>query len=169
MRELLQMQWRSPPPQVSEPEATVDYSQLLPNGKEPAPGVIVGGQPTLDQLDEVAALGVKTAINLRTAGESEIGSADLEARGMAYVSIPIAGAEGLNADSAAAFTAALEEAERPVMVYCGSGNRVGGLFALKAYYHDGATVEEALALGKEYGLTRLEPAVREHLDSATRE
>lgn len=148
---------------AQETPAAVGFTDLLPNGLEPLPGVVVGGQPTRDQLDEAAARGLKTVINLRAEGESDIGRADVEARGMTYVALPIAGTQDLTAANAAALDAALAAAEQPVMVHCGSGNRVGALFALRAHYLDGAAAEEALAFGKEAGLTRLEGAVREVL------
>jgi uncharacterized protein (TIGR01244 family) len=152
-----------------EPEvAGIDPAQLLPNGAEPFAGLITGGQPTLEQLDAASAQGIKTVINLRTPGESEIGQADVEARGMTYVALPIA-SDGLTAENAAAFAAAIDAAERPAIVHCGSGNRVGALFALKAYYQDGADTDAAVELGNTAGLTRMEPAVREHLAGATRD
>ena len=162
-----------PEPEVSrepEPEAiaAADPALLLPNGAEPFPGLITGGQPTLEQLDAASAQGVKTVINLRMPGESEIGQADVEARGMAYVAVPI-GSDGLTRENSAAFAEAIEAAERPAIVHCGSGNRVGALFALRAFYDDGAEAEAALAVGRKAGLTRLEGAVQEHLAGATRD
>jgi len=148
---------------VPEPQAKVVFTDLLPNGVEPLPGVVAGGQPTREQLDQAAARGLKTVINLRTAGESDIGREDVEARGMKYVALPIIGTEGLTAENAAALDAALASAEQPVMVHCGSGNRVGALFALRAHYVEGATAEDALAFGEEAGMTRLKSAVEEIL------
>ncbi len=152
----------------AEPEAVVaalDPALLLPNGAEPFPGLVTGGQPTLEQLDAASALGIKTVINLRTPGESAIGQTEVEARGMTYVAVPI-GSDGLTRENSAAFAAAIEAAERPAIVHCGSGNRVGALFALRAFYEDGAQPDAALELGRTAGLTRLEGAVREHLASA---
>ncbi len=151
---------------TAEPQPLVGYTDLLPNGVEPLPGVVAGGQPTREQLDEAAARGLRTVINLRTQGESDIGRRQVEARGMAYVALPIAGAEGLTADNAAALQLALTAAEHPVMVHCGSGNRVGALFALRAHYFDGASAEEAMAFGREAGMTRLEGAVAKILSAA---
>ena len=50
----------------------------------------------------------------------------------------------------------------PVLVHCGSGNRVGALLALQKS-QEGADVEAAVAYGKEGGLTRLEEHVRKLL------
>ncbi len=85
---------------------------------------------------------------------------------MAYVDVPIEGAAGLSEDRAMQFADALAEAERPVVVHCGSGNRVGALFALKAYYVEGKSADEALQIGRDAGMTRLESAVSEHLMQA---
>lgn len=150
----------APAPEVA---AATDFTDLLPNGQEPMPGVTTGGQPTREQLAEAAARGLETVINLRGEGESDIGRADVEALGMTYVALPIAGTEDLTAANAAALDAALAEAEGPVMVHCGSGNRVGAMFALRAHFVEGADPEEALALGKAAGLTRLEGATRDAL------
>jgi len=83
--------------------------------------------------------------------------------GMTYVSIPIAGAADISEENARRLAEVLDVGADPVVVHCASGNRVGALFALKAYYVDGKTPEEALALGKAAGVTRLEPVVRQTL------
>ena len=165
--ETAQPETTQPEPDRSEPAPVVaiEPALLLPNGAEPFPGLITGGQPTLEQLEAASAAGIKTVINLRMPGESDIGEADVEARGMTYVSFPIA-SDDLSAEKAAAFAAAVEAAERPAIVHCGSGNRVGALFALKAYYEDGVDPEAAIALGRTAGLTRMEAPVREHLAGA---
>ena len=82
---------------------------------------------------------------------------------MAYVSIPVDGKAGLSEENAAALAEALETAERPLLLHCGSGNRVGALLALKAFQVDGKTAEESLEIGLAGGVTRLEPVVRELL------
>jgi hypothetical protein len=50
-----------------------------------------------------------------------------------------------------------------VALYCASGNRVGALLALAAARHEELPPEQALQLGLDAGLTRLEPALRERL------
>ena len=49
----------------------------------------------------------------------------------------------------------LAKAEGPVIAHCGSGNRVGALYALREHYVRGATPADALAFGKRAGLTAL--------------
>jgi uncharacterized protein (TIGR01244 family) len=139
-------------------------AELLPNGKVTEGGILTGGQPSQDQFGAAANNGIRTVINLRTEGETGNTDPDLvESLGLTYIVIPIGGADALNEENARRFATALDEAEAPVMVHCGSGNRVGALFALKAYYVDGLSAEEALVVGKEAGVTRLEPVLRQKL------
>lgn len=139
----------------------------IPNAKTPMKGVLTGGQPTEEQLAELAKAGYRTLVNLRTDGENEVSDREAalaESLGMRYVHLPMAGAEGLTEDNATALQEILaDDSLYPVVVHCGSGNRVGALFALKSFYFDCHNGEEAVEAGKAAGLTRLEPAVREKL------
>ena len=148
--------------------AAVDPAALVRNGRMPVEGVLTGGQPTDEQLAALRDAGFKTVINLRQPNEMGTrGEAETVAElGMTYVSLPVAGTSGLTEENAAALAALLEEADRPLLLHCGSGNRVGALLALKAFWLEGASAEEALEIGRDGGLTRLEGAVRELLESA---
>lgn len=144
--------------------AAVDAAQLLPNGKIPVEGVLTGGQPTEAQLAHARDLGYRTVVNLRTPGEKGATTpGEVEALGMKYVAFPIAGVADLDEAHARRFADILAKAERPVIIHCASGNRVGALFAMKAWLVDGKPPAEALALGEAAGLTHLEPAVREKM------
>ena len=139
---------------------------LLRNGRTPFAGeaILTGGQPTTSQVERAQELGYKTVINLRQPDEKDNTDPDqVQALGMTYISIPINGSADMTEEKARVLAEALESSESPVMVHCASGNRVGGLFAMKAYYIDGVGPEEALAVGKAAGMTRLEPTVREKL------
>jgi uncharacterized protein (TIGR01244 family) len=158
-------QTTAPIPVLQRASATQpDPAELLPNGKMPFADVLVGGQPTPEQLETLASLGYGTIINLRSPQErGQTDPAAVEALGMKYVSLPITGPDSLSEQNASQLAAILEEADGPVVVHCASGNRVGALFALEAYYVDGKTPEEALAIGKAAGVTRLEPVVKQKL------
>lgn len=142
-------------------------SELLPNGREPEPGLLTGGQISAQQLLRLRDAGATTFINLRTEGEpGELPASIFEEHGLRHVRIPVAGADGINERNAAALEAALAAAEGShTVVYCGSGNRVGALLALSAH-RQGKAPEEALAFGLEAGLTGLEKATREKLGLA---
>ncbi len=130
-------------------------------------GLIGTGQPTTEELQGLANEGVKTLINLRREGESTLPAdwqAQVEAAGIRYVWMPIAGAPDVNETKARALAEVLKGAERPVAIQCGSSNRVGALLALKAKLIDGKSTEEAIAYGKNGGLADLEPHVRSVLE-----
>ncbi len=145
----------------------VHPATLLPNGRSPLPGVLTGGQPDEAQLARLAEVGYQTVVDLRTPGEPgqpEDEPQVVESHGMRYVSIPVAHGAGLSRANAEALGKVLSDRDaRPVVIHCGSGNRVGALLALEAAWVEGKPPEEAFELGKAAGLTGLAPQVRELL------
>lgn len=139
--------------------------ELLPNQVEVAEGILAGGQPSLEQLEALRAAGYRSVLNLRTEGEEGPADEAAEALGLQFERLPIEGSAGLDEDNARRFAALLDSMERPLVVHCGSGNRVGALFALKAYYVDGEDAESAIERGRRAGLTGLEEAVRRQLSA----
>lgn len=132
-----------------------------PNEKRPMPQLITAGQPTEGDLAVLKSEGVDTVINLRGPNE-ELPFAEqavVEALGLEYVHIPIAGASGLTRENAQQLHELLA-GDETVFLHCASGNRAGALMALREHYFNGATVEEALAIGRASGLSSLEPAVK---------
>ncbi len=125
-------------------------------------GILVGGHPSDEDLRAAKEAGYKTIVNLQL--ESEPGVAEeraaVEALGMKYVGIPIAGASGMTEKHAAALDDALASNPGPAMVHCASGNRVGALFALRSYFVQGKPPAAALQDGERAGLRGLEPVVR---------
>ena len=139
----------------------------LPNGRVPFDSTLTGGQPTFDQLKKASETGFKAVINLRTDGElpdPEQESTWVEGLGMKYFHIPVTGAEGLTLENTKLFAEVLSKTENyPLIVHCKSGNRVGALFALKAFHIDGKNIEEALLIGESAGLSSLASAVKKVL------
>ena len=131
---------------------------------EPADGITAGGQPNQANLEELAESGYAAVIDLRTAEENRgiDEQAAVEQLGMDYVTLPIAGRGALNFDNAAKLDQILSQYDEPVLVHCGSGNRVGALFALREKMN-GADKEDALAFGRSAGMTSLEDTVRERI------
>ncbi|MGE0387291.1 MAG: sulfur transferase domain-containing protein [Gammaproteobacteria bacterium] len=139
----------------------------LPNLREIERGLWASGQPTEAQLRWAATAGVRTVINLCPAGECGWDErATAGSLGLAYVSIPIGGAADLGHAAAQALHDALSSCDRPVLLHCGSANRVGALIALKSALIDRAPAEAALEHGRAAGLQGLEPAVRALLAGA---
>lgn len=140
-------------------------SQLeVKNLKDVGDGVYSSGQPTQVQLDRLAKAGIKHIVNLRTADELNFDEADFSKQsGLEYHSIPIAGGTGVTHQNAKLLAAKLAELKgQPVLVHCGSGNRVGALVALETAMN-GEDIDKSIELGKAWGLTTLEALVRDRL------
>ncbi len=132
----------------------------------PAPGLLTGGQPTEEQLAQLAKLGVTKVVCLRPATEAGTGweEGKAAALGVQFVRLPIAGADDLTPAAAEKLAVELAAAgDKTTLVCCGSSNRVGALLAMKAFFVDKQSKEQALALGKAAGLTKMLPAVEAKL------
>lgn len=132
--------------------------------------IYFAGQPEADDFALFAQRGVKTVINLRREDEMErLGfdeRANVEAKGMRYVQIPI-GADEPTEESLTRLMDLLAggEKEEPILLHCASSNRVGYIWALYEGVRQGKTVDEAVAAGKAAGLRSpaLESRVRGYL------
>ncbi len=122
------------------------------------------GQPDSQVLKLARDAGFTTIVDLRGEGEDRgmDEAAEVEALGMRYITLPIAGAADVTFENAAAFDKIIADADGPMLVHCASGNRVGALFALREKL-SGASDEAAIAFGKTAGMTRLEGVVQERL------
>lgn len=128
-------------------------------------GVTGAGQPNEADLERLSAAGYTTIIDLRLPHEDR-GLADeraaVESQGMSYIPLPIDSRTDITFEKATELDRILAEIDGPVMIHCGSGNRVGALMSLRASMN-GADDETAVEAGVQTGLTRLEPTVRERL------
>ncbi len=133
----------------------------MPAACQPAEGVIACGLPSEKELREAHAGGLRTIVNLCPARELKFDEdALVTSLGMRYEHIPVAGAQDLTRQNALRLAQILSDpASRPAVVHCASGNRVGALFALKAFFADGCDPDAAIAAGRAAGLKALEPAV----------
>lgn len=105
--------------------------------------------------DKGAALlaehGFKTIIDLRTPAEGTNEEKQAaETVSIHYINIPVT-SEGITQKQLTAFTKAVENTTKPVIVHCASGNRAGAMWA--AYrISQGAAPEIAIEEGKAAGM-----------------
>ncbi|ORE88488.1 hypothetical protein ATO7_01395 [Oceanococcus atlanticus] len=127
---------------------------------DPRPNLICAGQPDAAGFQAAAQAGVVAVMNLRPDEEMDWDEAALiKELGLDYLQIPVSSPADLSQDNARQLNAWLEQyAGKPVLVHCASSNRVGALLALGAFLQ-GASGEQALQLGRDAGLTRMEPMV----------
>ncbi|MDX1676720.1 beta-lactamase hydrolase domain-containing protein [Arsukibacterium sp.] len=136
-------------------------SAIPDNFNQPGQNLITGGQPSMQELEQLKAAGVRKVINLRGADEavSYDEQAAAEALGLTYISLPVAGAGDVTVDKARALYQHLQ-GDQKILVHCASGNRVGALLAIGAHEINDKPLAEALAFGRAAGLSSLEPKVR---------
>jgi uncharacterized protein (TIGR01244 family) len=146
--------------------ASVNAQQAeIMNKADPLPGITSGGQPDEAALESLAEAGYVAVIDLR--GENENRGFDekskVEALGMSYLALPVSGGADVSYENASELDRMLAEIDGPVLIHCGSSNRVGALLALR-HKMNGASSEEALKLGEEAGLSSLRGAVETRLE-----
>jgi len=146
----------------------VDLDDVIAAGKvESVDGITSSGQPDEEALRVFADSGYSVVIDMR--GPDEDRGMDnfegaVEATGMEYLAFPVVGADQVSFETAAKLDEVLQGFDGPVLMHCGSGNRVGAVLALRQSLN-GAADEESIEFGKDAGMTRLEPRVREVLES----
>lgn len=149
----------SPPP--------VHEVQVIPGAKTPVAGVVATGKLGAADVARLRGSGIRHVVDLsldaETPGFDEAGA--MQARGIGYSNLPVRGAADLTVDNVRTFDRLLRESPRPVLVHCASGNRVGAMAALRAAWLEDRSVDEAIAIGRAWGLTGLEDAVRARIGS----
>ena len=141
----------------------VDLDTVVEQGRvKPVDGVTTSGQPDAAAFKVFADSGYVAVIDIRTAGEDRglDEAAVVQGLGMDYVQMPVGGRDGITYENAAKLAQLIDLYDEPVLVHCGSANRVGALFALNEYSETG-DVDKALEAGRAAGLTRMEPVVKE--------
>ena len=118
-------------------------------------GVYFGGQPTAEALRAAPERGVKMVVNLRS--EPEVAALDFDEAalvrelGMEYVALPVTPST-LGPQHADGLKDVLSRTTGPILIHCGSSNRVGAVWALYLHHHRSLPLDEALNLGRRAGL-----------------
>jgi len=147
-------------PADTKPVAELGIKKLT----TPQENIVCSGQPTEEQFDSLKDAGITRVIHLRQTKEDGTGWEEERAKtaGVEFIRLEIAGKDGLTKENVQKFHDLMaKDTAGKTLVSCGSSNRVGALFALDAFWIDKLPREEALALGKKSGMTRLEKAVEE--------
>ena len=126
-----------------------------------------GGQPSRVDFAIMKDGGVQHVVNLRPSSEQGWNEGEVvEALGMSYHQIEVAGADDLSLANAQKLGALINGfGSEPYFIHCASGNRVGALIAINEAMANGKNIEEAVEIGREWGLTGLEPKVRSVLQN----
>ena len=147
------------------PRAHVDLELVVESGVvAPVDNITSAGQPDEAALKVFSDSGYVAVIDLRGPSENRgLDEANTVATlDMQYIAFPVVGPDAISFENAQELDTVLSELDGPVLLHCGSGNRVGALLALRASLA-GADDEQALEYGRSTGLTGLEPLVKERL------
>jgi tyrosine-protein phosphatase SIW14 len=110
-----------------------------------------GAQPKRRDITDLAALGIKTVIDLQNDGEAgEQG--DVEAAGMKFYRIGLSDSSWPSPDKAEQFLKLVNDpANQPVFIHCHGGrHRAGAMTALYRITHDHWSADRAYAEMKQY-------------------
>jgi uncharacterized protein (TIGR01244 family) len=122
------------------------------NYRRLSPSLAVSGKPSKEALAKLKESGFRTAIDLRQPAEGvSITREAVEVQGLRFVSVPVSPDTFSIEDVKKVETVLNERDAAPVLLYCSSSNRVGGVIAV-IEYRRGHTKEEAIAAGRNAGL-----------------
>ncbi|NOX84856.1 MAG: hypothetical protein GXO86_02650 [Chlorobi bacterium] len=115
----------------------------------------IAGQPPVEELEWLKSQGVRHIINLRTEEENrEVKATAYDEQawcdklGFSYDVIPVNGLEGYTPENLEKFIAAINKNEK-TLIHCRSGRRANDFFMAYLIEHDGYSVEEATAIGRQ--------------------
>ena len=126
--------------------------EQIPNLTQPRPDVFTSGQPTETGFQEIAAMGIKTVINVLPEAQCLKGEANtVRSNHMVYKSFPFETAT-LTRDMVDDFGYVMMTAEQPVLIHCSTGNHVGGLWLAYRVVVDHAPLSVALREARRIGI-----------------
>ncbi len=147
--------------------ARVPYGDAMPdivqNYGQAAPYVGTSGTLADGAMAELPELGFKAVVSLLTEEENAAEAGEAEAAGLAFTRIGVS-TTAPTRDQVERFAGIMADASQyPVLVHCGSSNRVGAIWALYRA-QQGVPAEIAIQEGRTVGLKpSREGAVRERL------
>ena len=132
-----------------------------------------GGQPRPEHFQALKSAGVKSVLNLRTAGEhrAEEEVAAVKAAGLAYFNVPVVytAPAALSVDEFLRITD--DPANRPVFIHCTAAIRVGAFWLIRRVLRDNWTWDAALEEARRVGLAQaphLEAFAKEYIAAKRR-
>jgi uncharacterized protein (TIGR01244 family) len=117
--------------------------------------VACAGATATSAMPTLQARGFKAVVNLRLATETgaaiDESRAAAEAAGLRFIHLPLNGSAPDEAVADAFIKAVTDPANQPVLIYCGSANRVGALWLAKRLlvdkWDEARAIEEARLIG----------------------
>jgi protein tyrosine/serine phosphatase len=146
--------------------------EVLPNFHQVNEQLYRGAQPLHGGMDDLAALHIKTVINLRGEDESTLEEkTEAAAAGLRYFSVPLPGFGRPSDEQVEKVLALINDAQNwPVFVHCHHGeDRTGTIIAVYRITHDGWTAEQAKKEAKKYGMSRFQFGMKDYIGDYARD
>jgi uncharacterized protein (TIGR01244 family) len=134
--------------------------------------IATGGQPTDAAFEKLAANGYRAVLNLRTASEGidlKHEQEAVEKAGMRYVSVPVVSSAPKPEQVDEFIKAVKDKDNQPMLIHCGSANRVGAFWMIYRVIEQGWPEDKALDEATKIGLTSpvLKSFAHEYIASRT--
>ena len=144
----------------------------LPNFHKVHDSLYRGGQPKEGGIRKLAALGIKTIINLR--GEDDLTRAEeSEAKsvGLSYFNISLSRWRRPSHEQISRVMAIIETQENwPVFIHCKRGSdRTGTIVALYRISHEGWTAQQAISEARRLGMSWIEFGMKDYISDYYRD
>ena len=126
-----------------------------------------GGQPDATEIQQLAADGFKSIVNLRSPGEAgtlEDEQQQAEAAGLEYLNVPLSPSEG-NDHLTAKVLNELATLPTPVFFHCGAGGRANALALIALATQQGLNRTQVIAKAEELGVSLEQPHLKSFLTS----
>ena len=147
-------------------QTEVRYEEL-PNFHRVNSQLYRGGQPKTGGISKLAALGIKTIVNLRqTDDDTRAEARAADAAGLHYFNIPMPGTSKPTDEQMNRALAVINAPEnQPVFVHCKRGSdRTGTVIACYRILKDGWTAHDAKQEAAHYGMWRTELGMKHYIE-----
>jgi uncharacterized protein (TIGR01244 family) len=125
----------------------------MENAKKVNDQITVAGQVTLEQLQQAAAEGFKSVLNLRSPDEEGFWQEEqqvAESLGLDYINVPVQVAT-LNEELTTAILNQIDTLPKPALIHCGVSMRAGAMALMNVATRQGMTAQQAFELAGQIG------------------
>lgn len=125
-----------------------------------------GGQPTPEDLKQLADEGFKSVVNLRSLNETGVLVDEQQQAvtfGLQYVNVPLQSTEA-NAELTAKVLTEVEQLPTPVYFHCGVGGRASATALIAFATQQKLSRETVLAKAQELGINLEQPQLKQFLE-----